>query len=108
MVGFPLTSQVQPVPLALTFVYPAGKISVMFTSAASSGPLFVTSNVNVTFCPAMTGFVTIDLSIIMSVPAVTLRSSVSVLLLGSTSRVSELTLAALVIFPMKLVTCTLK
>ena len=106
--GFALTSQVQPIPLALIFVYPRGNISVIFTSAAPRGPLLVISSAKVTFCSAITIGVITDLLIIISVPAVTFKISVSVLSLGLTSKISDVTVAALIMVPVNVVTCALK
>src|SRR5439155_789530 len=91
---------VQPMPLALWKVTPAGSVSMTVIGAAAVlGPALLTASVYVNVPPAITGSGASVLMIDRSAEAVTVVDAVAVLLAGLGSEVAALTAAVLVMVP---------
>jgi len=96
---FPLFVQVQPVPVAETYVTPAGSESVTMRAAASDGPAFATTSVYVSSCPMLT--VAGDAAFVSERSAlVTSVSTFAVLLSGFGSSTLLVTVALFVTIPL--------
>ena len=87
-----MLDQRHPVPVALTNVTPAGRVSVMDSALASEGPLFTTTSEYATDAPATTVAGPV-LVMARSAEGVTVVDAVEVLLPGTGSVVADVTVA---------------